>query len=261
MKKFRLLFALYFLFLSQAACSRADTAPDSVAQPQAYRELVRQARAKNDSRTAAHFYLRAAEAAPDNEQRYWALVKAGKEFHEGKAFEEAIAAFTRAEKLDGIIDLARFDAALQAAYTTRTQINAAGPAPRNFAPAYAAYERLFTLPGLELFPRKLAHAGLATVYSDDGKHLQAALEYEKGEQAHPATDNGLYQAAYEELARVQSDTSAFLPIKRMAAQVAKRKIYDLEKQLYRNKTKAEISAEQRRWTILSNRHNLCGNAQ
>ena len=258
MKKFRLLFALYFIFLSQAACSRADTAPDSVAQPQAYRELVRQARATNDSRTAAQFYLRAAEAAPDNEQRYWSLVEAGKQFHESKAFEEAIATFTRAEKLDGIIDLARFDAGLNAAYSVLAQINNSPDKPRrDFAPAYAAFRRLFTLPGLEPYPHKLAHAGLATVYSDDGKHLEAALEYEKGEKAHPATDNGYYQSAYEELERLKPTSAALAPIERMAMQVAKRKIYDPKKQIYRPKTATEANADKLRWAKLKKRHSQC----
>jgi len=261
-KKFRLLFALCFLFSSQAAYSGADTAPEPVAQPQTYRELVRQAQGTTDSRAAAQVYLRAAEAAPDNEQRYWSLVEAGKQLHNAKDYSQAIEILTRAEKLDGIIDLARFDAGLNAAYSVLAQINSSPGQPRrDYAPAYAAFQRLFTLPNLEPFPRKLTHAGLATVYSNDGKHLQAALEYEKGEKAYAATDNGLYQAAYEELAHVKPDTSAFLPIKQMAAQVAKRKIYDSEKQLYRNKNKAEINAEQLRWTILSNRHNLCGNAR
>lgn len=254
MKKFRLLFALCLCLSSLAAYSRADTVP----QPEkaiSFRDWVRQAQAANTPRTAAGLYLRAAETAPDNEQRYWALVEAGKRFHEARAYPQAVETFARAEKLDGITGLARFDAGLQAAHSTRTQINSTSPkTPRDFAPAYAAYRRLFTLPGLEPYPRKLAHAGLATIYSDDGKHLEAALEYEKGEKVHLATDNGLYQSAYEEFGRLKPTSVALAPIERMATQVARRKIYDSKKQLYRPKTAAEINADKLRWAKLKKRH-------
>ncbi len=258
MKKFRLLFALGFLVLSQAAYSGADTAPEPVVQPQSgltYRELVCQAQITTDSRVAAQVYLRAAETAPDNEQRYWSLVEAGKQLHQAKDYPQAIEIFTRAEKLDGIIDLARFDAGLNAAYSVLAQINNSLDKPRrDFAPAYTAFRRLFTLPNLEPWPRKLTHAGVATVYSDDGKHLEAALEFEKGEKAYAATDSGYYTSAYEELERLKPTPAALAAIDRMAAQVGKRKIYDSQKQVYRSKTAAELNADKLRWAKLKKRH-------
>jgi len=254
-KKFRLLFALCFLFSSQAAYSGADTAPEPVAQPQTYRELVRQAQGTTDNRAAAKVYLRAAEAAPDNEQRYWSLVEGGKQLHNAKDYSQAIEIFTRAEKLDGIIDLARFDAGLNAAYSLLAQINGLPNKPRrDYAPAYAAFWRLFTLPNLEPFSRKLTHAGVATVYSDDGKHLEAALEFEEGEKAYAATDNGYYQSAYEELERLKPNGAALAAINRMAAQVTKRKIFDAKKLLYRPKTAAELNADKLRWVKLKKHH-------
>lgn len=255
MKKFWLLFPLGLLFTIQATYSGADTAPEPAVLEQTYREFVRQALNTPDNRAAAQLYLRAAEAAPDNEQRYWSRVEAGKQFHQAKDYPQAIEAFTRAEKQDGIIDLARFDAGLNAAYSVLAQINSSpDKVRRDYAPAYDAFRRLFTLPNLETYSAKLTHAGLATVYCDDGKHLEAALEYEKGEKAHPATDNGYYQSAYEELEQLAPNGAALVVIEQMAGEVAKRKIFDSKKQIYRPKTTAELNTERLRWSKLKKRH-------